>query len=198
LSIFAVRALLSNIMLALELKETGRLKLNCIGRTLFFNTLVPVILNAHYMGVFAMLLELDPDMKYQEHGRRISLSAIFFTSILDFMSVSVVWIIDVQKAVAMRAGTNSALAKKWQERGYLTGLYIFSLSAATLVVIFFTTLAIPMRYISVVGSIFTACIGFSYHYAGRRVLAHLRVADVSCVLKLFVRSLSPFITGAVT
>jgi hypothetical protein len=187
LSIFAVRALLSNIMLALELKETGRLKLNCIGRTLFFNTLVPVILLAHYMGVVAMLLELDPEMDFQEHGREVTLSAIFFTTILDFMSVSVVWIIDVKKAVAMRAGTNSALAKKWQERGYLTGLYIFSLSAATLVVIFFGTLNIPFRFVALVGVLYSACIGFSYHYAGRRVLAHLRVADVSCELKLFVR-----------
>jgi len=182
-------------MLALELKETGRLKLNCIGRTLFFNTLVPVLLLAHYMGVFAMLLELDPEMDFQEHGREVTLSAMFFIFILDTMSVSVVWIIDVQKAAAMRAGTNSALAKKWQERVYLAGLYTFSLSAAALVVFFFGTLNIPFRFVALVGVLYSACVGASYLYGGRRVLAHLRVADVSCALKLFVRSLHPFINS---
>ena len=151
LSYFAVWALLSNITLALEMKKTGRLKPNCIGRTLFFNTLMPVCLLSHYLGYAAMLLELDPDMKYQKHGRGISLSVIFFLIIMDCLSISVVWIIDVQQAAAMRAGASSTRTKKRQQRGYLVGLYIFSLSAASLVVYFYATSDTPLRGISLVG-----------------------------------------------
>jgi hypothetical protein len=174
-----VWALLSNIMLALELKETGRLKLNSIGRTLLFNTLVPVFLLVYYLGSVAILLELDPNMKFQEHGTRVNISAIFFVLILDTLSVSVVWIIDVLKAASMRAGASSARAKKRKERVYLASLYTFSLIAATLVVVLFAFLNTPLRYIALVGALYSANIGVLYHYAGRRVLCHLRVADVS-------------------
>jgi hypothetical protein len=179
LSFFAVWALLSNIILALELKKTGRLKLNCIGRTLLFNTFTPIAFLSHYVGIIAMLLELDPDMKFQEHGLRVVISAIFFFLILDSLSVSVVWVIEVQKATAMRARASRWLRAigQQQERMYLACLYVVSLSAASLVVIFLVNSATPIRYVTIVGLFYTLCIGASYHYAGRSVLAHLHVAD---------------------
>jgi len=91
----------------------------------------------------------------------------------------VVWIIDVLKAATMRAGASSARAKKRKERVYLASLYTFSLIAATLVVVLFAFLNTPLRYIALVGVFYSAYIGVLYHYAGRRVLSHLRVADVS-------------------
>jgi hypothetical protein len=174
-----MRALLSNITLALELKETGRLKPNSIGRTLFFNTLVPISNLAHYMGVIAIVTELDPNMKYHQHGIGVCLSFTSASIILTTLSVSVVWVIDVQKAAAMRTGISSERTKKRQERLLLAGLYIFSLSAATLVLICFATSDTPLQYLTLIGTVYSALVGFSYHYAGRRVLAHLHVADVS-------------------
>jgi hypothetical protein len=178
LSLLAMRGLLSNITLALELKETGRLKLNSIGRTLFFNALVPISLLAHFAALIAIILELDPNMDNSQHGIGLCLSFSASAVILSTLSVSVVWIIDVQKATAMRAGPSSA---QQQERVLLAGLYIFSYSAATLVVISYAATDTPLRYITLVGAVYSACVGASYHFAGKRVLAHLHVADVSYV-----------------
>jgi hypothetical protein len=180
LSIFAVWALLSNIMLALELKEAGRLKPNCIGRTLFFNTLVSISLLAHYMGMTAIILDLDPGMNYAQHGAVVCLPFISFSFVLATLSVSVVWIIDVQKASAMRTGITSSAKAKKQERVYLAGLYMFSLSAATLLLIIFFRSENQVLLSLFFSALYCTCVGFSYLYAGQRVLAHLHVPNVSC------------------
>jgi hypothetical protein len=140
------------------------------------------------MGTAGILLNLDPDMNYAQHGAVFCLPFVSLSFMLATLSVSVVWIIDVQKASAMRTGTSSATAKK-QERVYLAGLYMFSLSAATLVLIlYFRSDAERNVLLSLISVLYCACVGFSYLYAGQRVLTHLHVPDVSCASKIHARN----------
>jgi len=175
--------LISNITLALELKETGRLKANSIGRTLFFNTLAslgPTVLATVFL---VTIFEIDPNMEWYQHGRNVSIAVSYFFFFLSTLSVSVVWIIDVQKTAAMDMGTEAVRHKKRQERVFLTSAYAISLSAAALVVVIsiFSDRSI-IELMCIVGLLYSIIVGASYHFAGKRVIRDLHIVSVSRVI----------------
>ena len=177
--LWGFRALISNITLALELKETGRLKANSIGRTLFFNTfasLGPTILAA---GLAVTVSDIDPNMKWYQHGCNVSIAVSFFFMCSSTLSVSVVWIIDVQKTATLDMGPEAVRHKKWQERVFLTSAYAISLSAAALVVVIsiFSDLSTG-SLLTLLGVLYSAVVGASYHFAGKRVIRDLRIVIV--------------------
>jgi len=177
--LWGFRALISNITLALELKETGRLKANSIGRTLFFNTfasLGPTILAA---GLAVTVSDIDPNMKWYQHGCNVSIAVSFFFICSSTLSVSVVWIIDVQKTATLDMGPEAVRHKKWQERVFLTSAYAISLSAAALVVVIsiFSDLSTG-SLLTLLGVLYSAVVGASYHFAGKRVIRDLRIVIV--------------------
>jgi len=182
ITLWAFWLLFSNITLAFELKDAGRLKANSNGRTLFFNSLstLPVITLAigFALTVVGAGLGVDPHMEFYQHGRPACIVGIYLFYFLSTLSVSVVWIIDVKKLASMGLGAGAARAKKRQERVYLTAFYIISLSgsAFTLFVFFFSKSAV--QTVSLMGVTLNIITGGSYYYAGRRVIRDLRVVEV--------------------
>jgi len=178
IAFMSFRALISNIVLALELKNSGRLKANNIGRTLFFNTLTlpPTIAIGTFYSL--ILLEVDRNLIFLQHGLQICLACLFFFYFLSTLSVSMVWIIDVQRRSSQGLGRESRLAKKRQERIWILATYGVALSCVTLAMITYAFSA-SARNISIVLCIYNIIVAGSYHYAGRRVVRDLRISVVS-------------------
>jgi len=166
-------------MLALQLKNSGRLKANNIGRTLFFNTLVLPSGIAHALGYSLIILDVDRDFFFLEHGRQVSLACLFFFYFLSTLSVSMVWIVDVQRMSSMGLGRESRLAKKRQERIWLLATYVVALSCVALAMILFAFSSSPMQNIAIVICTYNIFVAASYHYAGRRVVRDLNLSEVS-------------------
>ena len=180
ITLWAFWALLSNITLAIELKDAGRLKANSIGRTLFFNSLstLPVAALATGIGL-TVFADVDPHMEFYQNGRSTCIVGIFFCYILATLSVSVVWIIDVQKMASVGLGTEITRMKKRQERVYLTAAFVIALSSAAL--IYSVIGSSPFVGLACIGIFYNIFVGVSYFYAGRRVIRVLRKAEVSYI-----------------
>ena len=132
----ASKALRSNIVLALELKESGRLKGNNIGRTLFFNTLVTLPSMLINTGYALLLLKVDGNADYYvDKVLQVPLSCFMFFYFLSTLSVSMVWIVDVHRMSSLGLGRENQLAKKRQERIWLLTTYVIALSSVALAVI---------------------------------------------------------------
>jgi hypothetical protein len=182
---WAIWALVSNIRLLFELKEAGRLKANSIGRTMFFNTMGTVPVMGLALGVVWTTLGLDPHMTLYHIGGEVAITAMFFFYIISALTVSVVWIIDIQKtSSAFGVGIESARLQKRQELVYLTIAYVISLSCSALVIIANNSLVL----VSIIGIFFNSFVGFSYQYAGRRVIRYLAIVEVTTVIRLYVHS----------
>ena len=132
ITLWSFWAFLSNITLATELKDAGRLKANSIGRTLFFNSLLTFPVAALSTGI-GLTIFMDPHMKFYQHGRRTCIAGIFLFYILATLSVSVVWIVDVQKMASVGLGTEKTRVTKRQERVYLTAAFVIALFSAALI-----------------------------------------------------------------
>ena len=176
-ALMSFRALIFNVMLALELKNSGRLKANNIGRTLFFNTLTPLPILAISTGYSLILLGVDRNADFLPYGIQVSVACLFFFYFLSTLSVSMVWIVDVQRMSSLGLGREKKLATKRQERIWLLTTYVIALSCATLMMIL--SLSFHSQHVSIVPCIYNIVVAGSYHFAGRRVVRDLSVLEVS-------------------
>jgi hypothetical protein len=178
-SLWSLGAVISNVALAIELRETGRLKMNRSARTLLFNTLTAVLFAVVNGGMCLTAINLDPNMVFYEQGRAICLASLYFFLILSSLSVSVVWIIDLHKATPVNSGSISLHEKKKHELATLCTLYSVASVASCLVVSLPFILRIWIPLVSATGVLFSTFIGFTYQIAGRRILRELNPIDVS-------------------
>jgi len=175
------RALILNLVLALELKNAGRLKANSIGRTLFFNTVI--LLPAMAILLLTIILEVvefgkDFKSDFLRKVLEVCLVCLFFFYLLSTLSVSMVWIVDVQRISSLGLGTENQLAKKQQERIWLLVTYGIALSSVILAIALFASTYAPLRNGAIVAVTYNFLIAGSYHYAGRRVVRDLSVLEV--------------------
>ena len=176
-AIMSFRALLSNIMLALELKDSGRLKANRIGRTLFFNTVVTLPVMTIAIGNSLIVLEVDRNADFETHGYQVCVACLLFVYYLSTLSVSMVWIVDVQRMSSLGLGRESRLVKKRQERIWLLVTYVVALSCVALgIILFVFSSSAP---ISIVICTYNTIVAGSYRYGGRRVVRDLSLSEVS-------------------
>ena len=175
------RALILNLVLALELKNAGRLKANSIGRTLIFNTVI--LLPAMAILLMAIILEVvefgNLKSDFFRKVLEVCLACLTFFYLLSTLSVSMVWIVDVQRISSLGLGTENQLAKKQQERIWLRVTYGIALSSVILAVTLFASAHSPVQNGAIVAVIYNFLIAGSYHYAGRRVIRDLSVLEVS-------------------
>jgi hypothetical protein len=177
---WSIGAILSNIGLALHLKERKKIKMDRTGQTLFFNLIGAVSMAAMNGGVVVTAVGLDPNMIYYHLGRPIVLPTLFSSLIFSALSVSVVWIIDVFNATPTNSGSNSVRCKHAQEQKILTVLYCSSIASFVAIVVVISVFVehwVPL--VSIVGVAFSTFIGVAYHFAGRRVVNELRSLEVS-------------------
>mmetsp|Transcript_19542 Transcript_19542/g.33040 ORF Transcript_19542/g.33040 Transcript_19542/m.33040 type:complete len:555 (+) Transcript_19542:127-1791(+) len=176
-ALMSFRSLILNVMLALELKNSGRLKANNVGRTLFFNTLMTLPGITVATGYSLILLDVDRNADFSPYGILVCVACLFFFYFLSTLSVSMVWIVDVHRMSSLGLGRENQLAKKRQERIWLLATYVIALSSAALVMILIHVTA--SHTASIIGSIYNLIVAGSYHYAGRRVIRGLNVSEVN-------------------
>jgi len=170
------RALIFNVTLALELKNSGRLKANNVGRTLFFNTLMTLPGITVATGYSLILLKMGKDVAF-EYRLQVCVAGLLFFYFLSTLNVSMVWIIDVQRMSSLGLGRENQLARKRQERIWLLATYVIALSSVIIIMIIYKSMH-SLQNVAIIICIYNLLIAGSYYYAGRRVVRDLSVLEV--------------------